>query len=354
MFTVTLSGAAATAQVISYSLDGGTTVAGTVTIPAGEFTETITVPTTPDGIFGSAAGPVTVTLAGGASDTIILTDAEAAPSVSIAGDAETVVEGQAAVFTVTLSGAAATAQVISYSLDGGTTVAGTVTIPAGELTETITVPTTPDGTPSPLPPPLRQRRRAGHGDARRRGERHDHPDGRGGGAERLDRRRRRDGCRGASRGVHRDLVGRGRDGAGDQLQPGRRHDGCRHGHDPGRRAYGSDHGSDHPRRNLGSAAGPVTVTLAGGASDTIILTDAEAAPSVSIAGDAETVVEGQAAVFTVTLSGAAATAQVISYSLDGGTTVAARSRSRPASLRKRSRFRPPPTGTSAAPPGRSR
>ena len=77
MFTVTLSGAAATAQVISYSLDGGTTVAGTVTIPAGELTETITVPTTPDGIFGSAAGPVTVTLAGGASDTIILTDAEA-------------------------------------------------------------------------------------------------------------------------------------------------------------------------------------------------------------------------------------------------------------------------------------
>ena len=165
------------------------------TIPAGELTETITVPTTPDGIFGSAAGPVTVTLAGGASDTIILTDAEAAPSVSIAGDAETVVEGQpppppAAVFTVTLSGAAATAQVISYSLDGGTTVAGTVTIPAGELTETITVPTTPDGI-------------------------------------------------------------------------------------------------------FGSAAGPVTVTLAGGASDTIILTDAEAAPSVSIAGDAETVVEGK-------------------------------------------------------------
>ena len=176
MFTVTLSGAAATAQVISYSLDGGTTVAGTVMIPAGELTETITVPTTPDGIFGSAAGPVTVTLAGGASDTIILTDAEAAPSVSIAGDAETVVEGQAAVFTVTLSGAAATAQVISYSLDGGTTVAGTVTIPAGELTETITVPTTPDGI-------------------------------------------------------------------------------------------------------FGSAAGRVTVTLAGGASDTIILTDAEAAPS---------------------------------------------------------------------------
>ena len=106
-----------------------------------------------------------MTLAGGASDTIILTDAEAAPSVSIAGDAETVVEGQAAVFTVTLLGAAATAQVISYSLDGGTTVAGTVTIPAGELTETITVPTTPDGIfgsaagpvtvtlPSPPPPP---------------------------------------------------------------------------------------------------------------------------------------------------------------------------------------------------------
>ena len=147
VFTVSLSAPAATAQSITYSLDGGETVAGTVTFAVGATTATITVPTTSDGVFGSDAGAVTVTLANGASDTIDLTDAEAntPPVFSISGNADAVVEGQNAVFTVSLSAPAATAQSITYSLDGGETVAGTVTFAAGATTATITVPTTSDG-----------------------------------------------------------------------------------------------------------------------------------------------------------------------------------------------------------------
>ena len=220
---MSLSAPAGTAQSITYSLDGGETVAGTVTFAAGATTATITVPTISDGIFGSDAGAVTVTLANGASDTIDLTDAEAntPPVFSISGNADAVVEGQTAVFTVSLSAPAGTAQSITYSLDGGETVAGTVTIAAGATTATITVPTISDG------------------------------------------------------------------------------------------VFGSD-------------AGAVTVTLANGASDTIDLTDAEAntPPVFSISGNAVAVVEGQNAVFTVNLSAPAGTAQSITYSLDGGETVA--------------------------------
>ena len=174
-FTVTLTGATSTAEVvISYTL-GGTAAAGTdytapatpatLTIAAGDSTGTISIPTVDDSVLdpgetltvtldgaSTTAGTVTVDSTA-ASATAMITDTGTV-TVSVAAVAETVPEGTAAQFTVTLSGAVGSDVALGWSTTGGTATAGadytavtggTVTFVSGEsLTRTISVMTLED------------------------------------------------------------------------------------------------------------------------------------------------------------------------------------------------------------------
>ena len=167
-FTVTLTGGASTADVVvTYSV-GGTATPGTdytvpdgsLTIPAGVSSGTITIETTADGVLDRGETLV-VTLTGadtamgtaeyGTAWTTTIADT-GAETVSVASDGA-VTEGADATFTVTLSGAAAEAAVVGWSTAAGTAASGvdytavasgTLMIPAGETTGTLTVPTIQD------------------------------------------------------------------------------------------------------------------------------------------------------------------------------------------------------------------
>ncbi|MCL4207616.1 MAG: VCBS repeat-containing protein, partial [Pirellulaceae bacterium] len=169
IFTVTLNAASSTATTVSYTFAGSATKnddfnasTTSVTIPAGETTATITVPTLDDAVVEDqetvvvtlnsvTAGHPTITVSGApdnsASGTIIDNDNA---TVSISG-APSVAEGDDLTFTVTLSAASSLATTVSYTFAGSATEGDdfdatitSVTIPAGETMATITVPTLDD------------------------------------------------------------------------------------------------------------------------------------------------------------------------------------------------------------------
>ena len=189
-FTVTLTGGTSTAPVeVSYEV-GGTATAGTdytapsepltLTLAAGATTGTIRVDTLNDGVpdpgetlavtlggasttkgtvaVDAAAATATTVLVGIATGTGPIEDGEELV-VSVAAVARSVEEGEAAEFTVTLTGGTSTAPVeVSYEV-GGTATTGTdytapaapatLTIGAGESSATIRIDTIADGVPDP-------------------------------------------------------------------------------------------------------------------------------------------------------------------------------------------------------------
>ncbi|WP_256205856.1 MULTISPECIES: Calx-beta domain-containing protein [unclassified Pseudomonas] len=193
VFTVNLTNASSTATTFSLALNAGTAIAGSdyngtltnqsfsngvtynaatgqVTVPAGVTSFTVTVPTVDDTVFEPAEN-FTLTI-GGKTGTATIIDNDAAPtvgSVSSAVDSSggQVDEGDNAVFTVNLTNASSTPTTFSLTLNAGTATAGsdyngtltnqsfsngvtynaangTVTVPAGVTSFTVTVPTVDD------------------------------------------------------------------------------------------------------------------------------------------------------------------------------------------------------------------
>ena len=168
-FRVNLSAQASSDVVLNWSTTDGTAMAGadytatsngTVTIAAGETTNTFMVATVDDALVeGNETFTVTLAASGALPTGIALvtdratgtiTDGDTA-TVSIAGNANAT-EGSPVAFTVNLSTAADEAVVLNWTGAGGTatagtdyTAAGTVTIPANMTTATFTVTTSNDG-----------------------------------------------------------------------------------------------------------------------------------------------------------------------------------------------------------------
>ena len=144
-FTVTLAGGTSTADVeVTFTL-GGTAMAGTdytapatltLTLAAGVKTGTISIPTLDDGVLDpgetltvtlskatTTAGTADVDATAREATTTIMDDGT--ETVSVAAAAETVPEGTAAQFTVTLSGAVANNVTLNWrTTDDGTATAG--------------------------------------------------------------------------------------------------------------------------------------------------------------------------------------------------------------------------------------
>ena len=163
VMTVTQTAVSATNTVIAYSVSGTatsgsdfTTLSGTITIPAGSTTATITIPVTNDAIVENAE-TVIVTLTSITSGlstlgaTVIATNTIAdndSATVTIANTTNGAETGPAnGVMTVTQSAVSATNTVIAYTVAGTATsgadftaLSGTVTIAAGSTTATITIP----------------------------------------------------------------------------------------------------------------------------------------------------------------------------------------------------------------------
>ena len=162
-FTVTLDAASSFVTTVDYVTADGTAIAGTdytaasgtLTIPAGATTGTITVVVTGDPLF-EADESLNVTLSNPtnaslsiASASGSITNDDVAPIISIAS--ASVVEGNAGTanlnFTVSLNAASGLASLVDYATSDGTAVAGTdytagtgtLNIPAGSTTATITV-----------------------------------------------------------------------------------------------------------------------------------------------------------------------------------------------------------------------
>ncbi len=154
-FTVTLDRTSANATTVTYSTSDLTARAsinyvaasGTVTIPAGQTTDTITVTTLTDSTYSTN---LTLTLnvtansvARSGTGTVINTDA--VPTISIASVASAVTEGNSAGFAVTLNRASALDVQFNYATANGTAssgsdfaaASGTATITAGNLTANI-------------------------------------------------------------------------------------------------------------------------------------------------------------------------------------------------------------------------
>ncbi|OLU29064.1 Ig-like domain-containing protein, partial [Pseudomonas sp. PA27(2017)] len=193
VFTVNLTNASSTPTTFSLALNAGTATAGsdyngtltnqsfsngvtynaangTVTVPAGVTSFTVTVPTLDDTVFEPTESfSLTV---GGKTGTATIIDNDTAPTVSTVSSAVDstggqVDEGDNAVFTVNLSNASSTPTTFSLALNAGTATAGsdynstltnqsfsngvtynaangTVTVPAGVTSFTVTVPTIND------------------------------------------------------------------------------------------------------------------------------------------------------------------------------------------------------------------
>ncbi len=180
VFAVTLTAESLQAETFALALTSGTATVGTdvsaamtfsngvtynaatglVTVPAGVTSFTVTVPTTDDAVVEPTEG-FTLTVGGvAAAGTVLDNDSAAVGSVG----AVSVTEGQAAVFTVTLSNASAASETYSLALASGTATVGAdvsaamtfsngvtynaatglVTVPAGVTSFTVTVPTTDD------------------------------------------------------------------------------------------------------------------------------------------------------------------------------------------------------------------
>ncbi|MBV7564673.1 Ig-like domain-containing protein [Pseudomonas sp. sia0905] len=198
VFTVNLTNASSTATTFSLALNAGTAAAGsdyngtltnqsfsngvtynaangTVTVPAGVTSFTVTVPTVDDTVF-EPAETFSLTV-GGKTGTATIVDNDAAPTIGTVSAAVDsgggqVDEGDNAVFTVNLTNASSTPTTFSLTLNAGTATAGsdyngtltnqsfsngvtynaangTVTVPAGVTSFTVTVPTINDTVAEP-------------------------------------------------------------------------------------------------------------------------------------------------------------------------------------------------------------
>ncbi|WP_218189572.1 S-layer family protein, partial [Pseudomonas sp. PA15(2017)] len=193
VFTVNLTNASSTATTFSLALNAGTATAGsdyngtltnqsfsngvtfnaangTITVPAGVTSFTVTVPTLDDTVFEQTESfSLTV---GGKTGTATIIDNDPVPTVSTVSSAVDstggqVDEGDNAVFTVNLTNASSTPTTFSLALNAGTATAGsdyngtltnqsfsngvtynaangTVTVPAGVTSFTVTVQTIND------------------------------------------------------------------------------------------------------------------------------------------------------------------------------------------------------------------
>ena len=168
-FTATLTGAVSKAVAVSVSTADETADAGddytavsalALTVAAGSTTASFTVATLTDTL-AEGEETFTVTLSGSdlpagvsvgtAQATGRITDDDPL-TVSVTADAETVVEGNAAAFTVAVSGGTSTAPVeVAYTVGGTATAdedytapAGALTLAAGDERGTISVPTRTD------------------------------------------------------------------------------------------------------------------------------------------------------------------------------------------------------------------
>jgi hypothetical protein len=163
VFVVSIAGVSSVDTVVNVVTTTGTagtadytTTTATVTIPAGQTSVTVSVPTTDDTIDEPTE---TFTLNGTvtsgntsnttASGTGTILDNDAAPTVSISD--VTVTEGANAVFTISLSNPSSVDTVVDVVTATGTagtedytTTTVTVTIPAGQTSVTVSVPTTDD------------------------------------------------------------------------------------------------------------------------------------------------------------------------------------------------------------------
>jgi VCBS repeat-containing protein len=159
--TATGGGVDYTSALTNAAFSNGVTISGgTITVPAGVTSFTVTVPTSADTIDEANE---TYTLAVGAASGIgTINDDDAAPTISTVG-AATQVEGTTLVHTVTLTNASSSATTFAYTLGGGsatgggtdyttppvfsngvTLAGGVLTVPAGVTSFTISVPTTLD------------------------------------------------------------------------------------------------------------------------------------------------------------------------------------------------------------------
>jgi hypothetical protein len=140
--TVTLSGAAPAGGVtVSLSSSASATVNATVTVPAGSSTATFTITTTAV----TATTTATITAAySGVTKTVSLTVTP--PAIALSGvslNPTSVTGGTSSTGTVTLSGAAPAGGVtVSLSSSASATVNATVTVPAGSSTATFPITTT--------------------------------------------------------------------------------------------------------------------------------------------------------------------------------------------------------------------
>jgi hypothetical protein len=172
VMTVTQTAIATTPIVISYTVSGTATsgadftaLSGSVTIPAGATTATITIPTINDLIIeGNETVIVTLTgITSGAASlgtTLIATNTIAdndTSTVSIANTTNGAETGSVAgVMTVTMTAASSTNTVLSYTVSGTATsgtdytaLSGSVTVLAGATTATISIPVTDDAVLDP-------------------------------------------------------------------------------------------------------------------------------------------------------------------------------------------------------------
>ncbi|WP_281226885.1 Calx-beta domain-containing protein [Flavobacterium aquiphilum] len=163
VFTVSLDVASSVDTVVNVTTTSGTagtsdytSVTTTVTIPAGQTSVTVSVPTTDDVIdepsenftlTGTVTSANTTNMT--STGTATINDNDATPTLSISNP--TVVEGANAVFTVSLDVASSVDTVVNVTTTSGTagtsdytSVTTTVTIPAGQTSVTVSVPTTDD------------------------------------------------------------------------------------------------------------------------------------------------------------------------------------------------------------------
>ena len=163
-FTVSLSEASSQQVTVEYATSDGTATggtdftaqSGTLTFTAGETTKTVSVATTDDSadeddetLTLTLSSPANATL-GDATATGTINDDDSLPAVSVA-DASAA-EGDAVAFTVSLSEASSQQVTVEYATSDGTAAAGedytatsgTLAFQAGEVTKTISVPTTED------------------------------------------------------------------------------------------------------------------------------------------------------------------------------------------------------------------
>jgi hypothetical protein len=172
VMTVTQTAISSTNTVISYSVSGTATSAsdytaltGTVTIPAGSTTATITIPVINDTIVEPSETVIITltaitsglpTLGSTLTATNTISDNDSA-TVSIANTTNGAEAGPVnGVMTVTQTAVSATNTIISYSVAGTATsgsdytaLTGSVTIPAGSTTATITIPVINDAIVEP-------------------------------------------------------------------------------------------------------------------------------------------------------------------------------------------------------------